>query len=133
MIENEEDENASSLIMRVSINGVSMLATGDMGEEGEGRLIALKGPAVTSDILKVGHHGSKYSSCDGFLDEVSPKLAVIQVGKGNTYGHPTPDVLGRLAERHVPVLRNDLQGAIGLKLGSGKIAGLRWMIEAPAE
>lgn len=98
MIENEEDENASSLIMRVEISGVSFLATGDLGEDGERELLrtyagrqAKEGNqgSVNSagplhvDFLKVGHHGSKTSTSKEFLDAVGPAFAVIQVGKNN--------------------------------------------------
>lgn len=169
MIADEADENASSLIMSLEINGMSLLATGDLGEEGERELLSEygygngqgpgnekdpgkggdsgKGEApgnekdpgqggesgLRTDILKVGHHGSGYSSCEDFLKAVNPSLAVIQVGENNTYGHPASQTLSRLDRQGIPVLRNDLQGAIGMKIRSGKIAGLRWMIEAPAE
>ena len=131
MLVNEEDENAASLILRATIGGVSMLATGDLGEEGERQLIqvcreqgaeAASGTGsqmetgLSADILKVGHHGSKTSSCGAFLDAVSPAFAVIQVGEHNMYGHPTPEVLQRLEERRVQVYRNDLQGAVGFRI-----------------
>lgn len=84
MILNEEDENASSLIMRVSISGVTVLATGDLGEEGEQELLReYGGETLHADILKVGHHGSKTSSSEEFLDAVGPAFAVIQVGENN--------------------------------------------------
>lgn len=76
---------------------------------------------LKTDILKVGHHGSKYSSCDDFLDAVSPDLAVIQVSKGNTYGHPTPEVLERLSSRSIRVYRNDLMGAVGFRIRNGNL------------
>lgn len=140
MISDEENENAASLIMRVELDGVSLLATGDMGEDGEREVIAFarawpdtpqqrEGSAIRADILKVGHHGSKYSTCDEFLDAVSPGLAVIQVGKSNTYGHPTPEVLARLAGREIPVYRNDMQGAIGFRISDGRIKEVRTMIK----
>ena len=138
MIKNEEDENASSLIMKVQVNGVSMLATGDLGEEGEQDLLGAydrtgeksvsgAGP-LHADVLKVGHHGSKYSSSDAFLDAVRPAFAVIQVGRNNMYGHPTPEVLQRLAGRQVPVLRSDLQGAIGIDASRGRVGKFCTMV-----
>ena len=144
MVANEADENASSLIMRVEVSGVTMLATGDLGEEGEGELLRRYGGGTIAaddsaapvsplhaDVLKVGHHGSKTSSSDGFLDAVRPTFAVIQVGKNNMYGHPTPETLQRLETRGIPVWRNDLQGAIGLHLRDGKVKALRTMIKEP--
>jgi hypothetical protein len=63
-----------------------------------------------ADVLKVGHHGSKTSTIEPFLDAVSPSIALISVGYENSFGHPHPDVVGRLAARHTAVLRTDLDG-----------------------
>lgn len=129
MLKDEENENAMSLIFRVHFlsdspfvneKETTLLVTGDLGEEGEAELISEAGADLKSNILKAGHHGSKYSSSDKFLDAVSPDIAVIQVGKNN-YGHPTPQVLERLAERDVSVYRNDTQGAIGFEIKKGRI------------
>ena len=113
--EDEEDENNKSLLIRASYHGVSVMMTGDIGMEGEEQAMKQRGKQVDfrCDILKVGHHGSKYSTGDGFLDAVCPEAAVIQVGRNN-YGHPTPETLEKLAERSIPVFRNDLQGAVGV-------------------
>ena len=85
-------------------------------------------PSLHCDILKVGHHGSKTSSCEEFLDAVGPAFAVIQVGKNNMYGHPTPEVLQRLAIRQIPVYRNDLQGAVGMEIKGGRVKKVRTML-----
>ena len=137
MIENEEDENASSLIMKVSVNGVSLMATGDLGEDGEREILAAcrdgadpSGP-LQSDILKVGHHGSGTSSCREFLGAVRLAFAVIQVGENNMYGHPTPETLGRLRARGIPVWRNDLQGAVGMRVSGGAVRSIMTMIRDP--
>ena len=68
------------------------------------------GLPLRADVLKVGHHGSNGSTSRAFIAAVSPRLAVIQVGADNTFGHPHPDVLERLAG--VEVLRTDLNGRI---------------------
>lgn len=65
-----------------------------------------------ADILKVGHHGSRFSSSAEFIKAVSPKYGVIQVGENNTYGHPTVEVLGHLAASNVEVFRTDLDKSI---------------------
>lgn len=139
MIAREEDENASSLILRVTVNGTRLLATGDLGEEGERQLLAYgdsgrgagaDGP-LHADILKVGHHGSRFGSSEEFLDAVSPSIAVIQVGENNMYGHPTAEVLQRLAARGIPIYRNDLQGAVGIKLRGGAIRQVKTMLRSP--
>ncbi|MDO4869468.1 MAG: DNA internalization-related competence protein ComEC/Rec2 [Bacillota bacterium] len=117
LIADETNENDMSLLFKVTCEGVSMLATGDMDENGEKVVIAMHQAdpqTLRADILKVGHHGSKYSTSDIFLDYVNPKTSVIQVGKNNTYGHPTPETLARLTGRGIPVYRTDLSGAIGI-------------------
>ena len=74
-----------------------------------------KGIDLKSDILKVAHHGSKYSTSGEFLENVKPKIAVISVGK-NSYGHPTPETLQRLENFDIHILRTDEYGDI--KIGS---------------
>ena len=80
-----DDENKNSLIFKVYINGITVLITGDLGEEGEHDLVErYRGTGVLDcDVLKVCHHGSKYSSSAEFLEAVSPKVALIGVGKNN--------------------------------------------------
>jgi competence protein ComEC len=106
----EEDENKTSLIIRFLNEGITTLMTGDVGFEGE-EGVRMQDRNLSADILKVGHHGSKTSTSEAFLDAVDPLAAVIQVGKNN-YGHPTPETLSRLADAALPVFRNDLSGAI---------------------
>lgn len=130
LAESEEDENKKSLLIRTDYHDVSAMMTGDIGEDGEKDAMErqeIKG--MKCDILKIGHHGSKTSSCDAFLDAVHPSIAVIQVGEHNMYGHPAPDTLEKLALRNVPVYRNDLQGAVGIEIHRGKPKKVRTMIE----
>jgi competence protein ComEC len=63
-------------------------------------------------VLKIGHHGSKNSTTPEFLAAVKPRLAIISVGEGNAYGHPNPELLERLANANVRVLRTDRDGAV---------------------
>lgn len=117
LIQNEEDENRSSLFMKVSYKGMTVLMTGDIGTEGEQEIMKLykNNPSMLDvDILKVGHHGSRYSTSDGFLDAVSPEVAVFQVGKNN-FGHPHPTVIEKCRKKGIIICRNDLNGAIILK------------------
>ena len=109
----EEDENKNSLVLRLNVKGSSVLMTGDIDENGEKTLIS--DADVKCDILKVAHHGSRYSSCEKFIDAASPETAVIQVGR-NTYGHPSEEVIKRLEEHKITVLRNDKQGAVGIRV-----------------
>ncbi|MGX8774078.1 MAG: DNA internalization-related competence protein ComEC/Rec2 [Bacillota bacterium] len=144
MIADETDENLMSLVFKVTFSGssgdTSVLITGDMGEEGEKELLrkygyglpGSKGPGssvLRADILKVGHHGSKTSSTEPFLDAVSPETAVIQVGLCNMYGHPAPETLERLAAEGADIYRNDLMGAIGFEIRKGKVKEVKTIIE----
>jgi DNA internalization-related competence protein ComEC/Rec2 len=115
----EEDENLNSLIFKVHAGGMTILVTGDLGETGEQGLLEMyRGTDVLHcDVLKVGHHGSRYSSTEEFIDAVSPSIAVIGVGEKNTYGHPCPKVLKRFERRGIPVYRTDLDGAVGIYRG----------------
>ncbi len=100
--------NDSSIITKLSYRDNSFLFTGDISSKMEKRII---NQDIESDIIKIPHHGSKYSSSEEFIKKVSPLLAVIQVGK-NSYGHPTDEVLTRLSNFGIKVLRNDLDGDI---------------------
>ena len=108
---NGRDTNDSSLVMKLSAGGSQSLFTGDIGEKVEDFLI--KNYDLKIDILKVGHHGSKFSTSQKFLDAVQPKLAFIEVGK-NSYGHPTREVLNRLASVGAAIFRTDIDGALKL-------------------
>jgi len=103
------DANEASLVLLVANPGMSVLFTGDLGEEGEEAFIERWG-SVDIDILKVGHHGSRYSSSMEFLRAVDPERAVIEVGP-NSYGHPHAETLERLAQLGIAVERTD-RGAI---------------------
>ena len=92
----ERTANNLSAVMRVSYGSVSFLLTGDMEQDAETYLVATAGPSLRSDVLKVGHHGSKSSTSPSFLRAVNPRSAAISAGRENRYGHPHPDVLSML-------------------------------------
>ena len=109
-----DDINDVSFVIKVVYGEVSFLLTGDAGFDTEDKLVLNK-VDIDSDILKVGHHGSRYSSSNMFLSTVSPEVAVIQVGANNTYGHPTTEALTRLRRKGVQednIYRNDLHGTV---------------------
>lgn len=76
---------------------------------------------LSADVLKLGHHGSRTSSTEEFLDRVKPEYAVISCGKGNTYGHPSPETLKKLKSRNIKILRTDEQGTIIARSDGKKI------------
>jgi competence protein ComEC len=103
--------NNDSLVMRVSFRKISFLLTGDMERPIEEELLS-NGSITHADVLKVGHHGSKTSTTEPFLDAVHPALAVISDGFENSYGHPHRNTLAELQSRHIPALRTDQLGLI---------------------
>lgn len=109
-----QDLNDSSIVARLVYRKKSFLFTGDAGKEVEDSLIA-QDVNLDSDILKVGHHGSDGSTTDHFLDEVSPDIALISVGKENRYGHPHGALLERLVSRNIPMFRTDRDGDIHVR------------------
>ena len=112
--------NDTSLVLKLESQGLSVLFTGDIGNKIEKSLLGKYASDLNVDILKVAHHGSKYSSSPEFLKIAAPKLAIIEVGK-NSYGHPTSEVLSRLANIGSQVFRTDLNGTLKLILKEGKI------------
>jgi competence protein ComEC len=113
------ETNDSGLVMRFSAGGSQTLFTGDTGEKVEDFLI--KNYDVRTDILKVSHHGSKFSTSQKFLAASQPRLAFIEVGKNN-YGHPTQEVLSRLASIGSAIYRTDTDGTIKLVINKGHIS-----------
>lgn len=110
-LEDHNNVNDDSLVMRLTYGDTSFLLTGDMTAKAEKELIE-DGENVKCDVLKVGHHGSSGSSCYQFLYEAEPKIAVISCGRDNDYGHPHEETLGRLKDAGVTVYRTDELGSI---------------------
>ena len=103
--------NDTCVVSKVTYGNNSFLFTGDIDAKAEKELVN-SGENILSNVLKVAHHGSKYSTSDLFLSAVRPEIAVIEVGAKNTYGHPTPEVLQRLAKSGIKVLRTDINGDV---------------------
>lgn len=110
-IHSAEDSNNSSIVLKVQFGATSFLFTGDAEREEEQDLLN-SGADLQSTVLKVGHHGSDTSTSYPFLRAVAPQYAVISVGAGNSYGHPTEEVLSRLRDAGVTTYRTDMQGEI---------------------
>jgi len=106
-----EDLNDTSVINRLVFQEVEFLFTGDAPVEVEEKMID-QGVNLEADVLKVGHHGSKYSSSLKFLDLVNPKYAIIQSGEGNKFSHPHFKTINNLNKQGIEVLRNNQCGTI---------------------
>ena len=116
----DSPKNNDSLAMRISYRQRSILLTGDMERPMEIQALA-EGEPLRADILKVGHHGSNTSSIQPFLDAVSPSYAVISDGFENSFHHPHPQVLERLASHHAAILRTDMQGLTTIRTDGQKV------------
>jgi beta-lactamase superfamily II metal-dependent hydrolase len=106
-----EDLNNYSAVVKINYGQNSFLFAGDAQELSELEMVQA-GYDLKSDLIKVGHHGSQTSSSEIFLAKVQPKYAVISVGKGNRYGHPSQETLDRLARFGAEVYRTDQSGTI---------------------
>lgn len=110
-VNGDSDANNTSIVLRIDYGQTSFLFTGDAEREAE-QVILNSGANMKVTVLKVGHHGSDTSTTYPFLREIMPQYAVISVGTGNSYGHPTENTLSRLRDADVKVFRTDLQGDI---------------------
>ena len=106
-----DDPNDTSIILRIDYGKTSFLFTGDAERAAEQAVLSSDFD-LSATVLKVGHHGSDTSTTYPFLREIMPQYAVISVGSGNSYGHPTEDALSRLRDADVKLFRTDMQGDI---------------------
>lgn len=110
---NEDVFNDNSVVIKLTYGEFIALFTGDMENYNEERLLATSAELLDADVLKAGHHGSRTSSGNEFLNAVSPEAVVISVGANNTYGHPHQEALDRIANSGVEhILRTDINGTI---------------------
>lgn len=113
-----KNPNNSSIVFRLVFGNNSFLFTGDLYKSIEKEIVN-RGLEIEVDVLKVGHHGSKTSSAEEFLEKANPEVAVISSGKDNTYGHPHQEVLETLNKYGITVLRTDTEGDIKI-ISNGK-------------
>lgn len=108
------ETNFGAVVMRLVYGETSFLFTADIPTQIEDWLLMLDGSdgALDVDVLKVAHHGSKYSTSGAWLRATSPSAAAISVGAKNSYGHPTPEVLSRVEHAGARILRTDIDGRI---------------------
>lgn len=103
--------NDAAIVAEFTAGNFDMLLTADISDKIEKQL--LQGGAIKpAEVLKVSHHGSRFSSTEEFIKAVNPEIAVVSVGASNTYNHPHPETLARYKQSAVPIYRTDLQGII---------------------
>jgi competence protein ComEC len=110
--------NQASVVVRVDVEGFSVLLTGDIEPTAQGALIATMPRALDVDVLKVPHHGS-IDQHPGFVTATSPAVALVTVGQQNTYGHPSTRTLADLRAAGAVVARTDLDGDVAVVAPSG--------------
>lgn len=113
-----DGENEDSIVLLMGSPSCSILFTGDAGMETEEKMLQL-GLLTDVDILKVAHHGSRYSTGEDFLSIVMPEYSVISVGRNNPYGHPTEETLSRLDDISTMVYRTSENGAVKVDIYDG--------------
>jgi competence protein ComEC len=113
--------NANSIVLRLRYKNATLLFTADAEEAAEASLLQ-SGITLHADVLKVGHHGSRFSSSQPFLAAVSPTVAVVSCGRENSFGHPAPDVLAKLKVIGTTTYRTDQQGAIVIKTDGQRVS-----------
>ena len=113
--------NNNSLVLRLSDGSVHFLLTGDIEKQTEEELVA-EGVPLTSDFLKVPHHGSRTSSSQAFLAAVAPRVAVVSVGAANSFGHPAREIVERYEGDGIRLLRTDRDGAVTALTGGQNLS-----------
>ncbi len=110
--ESKLESNTASIVLRIVYGNTSFMLTGDAPSEIEDYLVKTYGTQLDSDVLKLGHHGSKTSTSDAWLDTVTPNYAVVSAGLDNRYGHPHQDVMQRVFARNIQTSHTGTDGTI---------------------
>ena len=113
-----DNENDNSNVIYTELNGYKLMFMGDAGVDKEKEILD-KYNLSDIDVLKVGHHGSKTSSSEEFINEINPKYSIISVGKNNRYGHPNKETLENLSDSKI--YRTDEDGSIMFKIKNNKL------------
>ena len=106
------DINNTSIVLKLAYGSTSILLEGDAQAEAEGEMDRVDRNELPAQVLKVGHHGSNTSSTPGFLADVQPRVAIISVGVGNDFGHPSQQTIESLQAIGAKVYRTDLNGTV---------------------
>ena len=106
------ETNEASIVVKISYGDTSFVLTGDSPSEVEEHLVSLYGDQLHANVLKLGHHGSKTSSSDTFLQVVHPDYVIVSAGLGNKYGHPNPETIERVESVNAQILETSQLGNI---------------------
>jgi competence protein ComEC len=106
------ESNTASIVARLSYGEIDFMLTGDAPSSIEEYLVKMYGKQLQSEVLKLGHHGSKTSSSDSFLDTVAPRYAVVSAGRDNSYGHPHQRVVDAVLSRNITLVSTVDSGSI---------------------
>ena len=112
-----QEDNSYSMVLKVQTEGMSLLLTGDLDEQGERELLE-SGTDLSCQVLKTAHHGSRFSTSEEFLERASPQVALISAGRENSYGHPHKETLDRFLKRGIQIRRTDQEGMLRVEGGS---------------
>ncbi|MBI3261347.1 MBL fold metallo-hydrolase [Candidatus Berkelbacteria bacterium] len=107
-----KEQHDAMIVTKASYGEFDILLTGDAEARHEQELLEHSAPDLDVEVLKVGHHGSSTSTTEAFLKATTPKTAIISVGKGNKFGHPTPSTLERLKQYQAQIYRTDENGRV---------------------
>lgn len=108
----EMETNTSSIVLQLTYGSSTFMFTGDSPKNIEEYLVIVEGEKLQSDVLKLGHHGSRTSSSELYIDTVKPKFAIVSAGKNNKYGHPHVEVTDMLFNKQIPILETSKEGTI---------------------
>jgi competence protein ComEC len=121
-----ENLNDRSVVLLVRYGRTTVLFPGDAEEGSEHAMVGRYGAFLDADILKAGHHGSRTSSSEAFVADVTPAWTVISSGEGNSFGHPSPVVLSRLAGLGSALHRTDRSGAAVFESDGSAWSSVDW-------
>jgi competence protein ComEC len=119
--ESQWESNTASVVLRVEYGSTSVMLTGDAPAEIEAYLVKTYPEFLASDVLKLGHHGSKTSTSDNFLQAVNPRFAVVSAAVGNRYGHPHQEVMSRLFARNIETSHTGTDGTVTFFLDGSRV------------
>jgi len=125
-VDSSHNLNNTSLVLKILYGSTSLLLPGDAETEVEEKVLQRYGALLQSDILKAGHHGSRTSSSEKFLEKVRPAIAAISVGRNNKFHHPSPEVIEQFRKMGVDVRRTDRDGALIWRSDGERFEVVRW-------